>query len=144
MSKVGLLPCAGVIVFSPDLSQTVLVETHHGRFSFPKGKRISGESYLHAALRELREETGLQAEDIEIEEGASVVDFSSRGNPSVHYLIAKTLRVQANFDFDPDELKSVSWFPIDRVASMEGLSDTRKNLVQQALHLCLGGASVSG
>ena len=60
------VPCAGFVVLNSDSTQVVLVETHQGNLSFPKGKRHKDETDMQTALRELNEETGLTESDFEI------------------------------------------------------------------------------
>lgn len=63
---ISLSPCAGIIVIDQNTKETILVCTDYDNYSFPKGKRIKGETVLNNALRELNEETGLNSDDIQI------------------------------------------------------------------------------
>ncbi len=51
-------PSSGGIVLGPD-GRLVIVEQHGNSWSFPKGGLEEGESELEAAVREIREETGI-------------------------------------------------------------------------------------
>lgn len=51
-------PSSGGIVLGPDL-RLIVVEQHGNSWSFPKGGLEEGESELEAAIREIREETGV-------------------------------------------------------------------------------------
>lgn len=53
-------PSAGGIVLGPD-GRLVVVEQHGNTWSFPKGGIEEGETAREAAVREIREETGLSA-----------------------------------------------------------------------------------
>ena len=90
-----VIPCSGFIILSNDKKRTVLVRTHRGNFSFPKGKRKKGETYKETALRELEEETGLREEDIVIQNISCFDELSYKGNPSVRYFVA----IAKNEDF---------------------------------------------
>lgn len=50
---------AGGVVLGPE-GKIVLVEQHNNSWSFPKGGVEEGETQLQAALREVKEETGLE------------------------------------------------------------------------------------
>ncbi len=62
---------AGIIVFKPEFSDDnkkfvyLLLHYASGHWDFPKGKLEPGETDLQAAIRELKEETGLEATVIE-------------------------------------------------------------------------------
>jgi bis(5'-nucleosidyl)-tetraphosphatase len=57
----------GVLVFryAPDLE--FLLMKHFDRFDLPKGHSIEGETELECALRELQEETGIEAQHIRLD-----------------------------------------------------------------------------
>ena len=57
---------AGVIVYRCTNTQReyLLIRNRKGHWDFPKGKQEPGETTVHTALRELREETGLVIEHI--------------------------------------------------------------------------------
>lgn len=86
-----MLPCAGVVVFDRALSVVLLVKTHTGAWGFPKGKRNSGETLEHCALRELKEETSLTPEAIEpIRSDFCVDERSSRGDrPAIRLYVSR-------------------------------------------------------
>jgi len=57
----------GVVVFRDDPVRSFLLMVHPLRWDLPKGHLEDGESELQCALRELHEETGIQADDITID-----------------------------------------------------------------------------
>lgn len=57
----------GVIVFSRE-PRSFLLMKHEDRWDFPKGHLDPGETDRECAIRELEEETGIRADDIEIDE----------------------------------------------------------------------------
>lgn len=54
----------GVLVFDKD---SFLLMRHDKRYDLPKGHVKPGETELQTALRELEEETGIRAEDVELD-----------------------------------------------------------------------------
>jgi len=57
----------GVLVFRDDPEPSFLLMQHHNRWDLPKGHCEPGEDDLTCALRELEEETGIRAGEIEID-----------------------------------------------------------------------------
>ena len=56
--------CCGIIVFYDNL--TILVKNEKNFYSFPKGKKEKGETDFETAYRELKEETGIKENEIEL------------------------------------------------------------------------------
>jgi 8-oxo-dGTP pyrophosphatase MutT (NUDIX family) len=56
----------GVLIVSGDPIDQFLLMEHKNRLDLPKGHVDPGESEMECALRELEEETSIQAEDIEL------------------------------------------------------------------------------
>lgn len=111
------IPAAGVVVFREhdDLSEVALVHRpKYDDWSFPKGKVDPGETVPVAAIREVREETGLrvalgrplQQQRYPVEAGQKVV----------HYWVGRTA-AGADDDVDSylinDEIDDVEWLPVD-------------------------------
>lgn len=57
----------GVLVMRREPNESFLLLKHARRLDLPKGHVEAGESDLQCAMRELREETGISAEDCEID-----------------------------------------------------------------------------
>jgi 8-oxo-dGTP pyrophosphatase MutT (NUDIX family) len=92
---------AGVVVYRDDPAHGrtfLLLLSAHGAWEFPKGKLEAGETPLAAALRELREESGLS--DVTLDDGfARQIGYAFRGrgrhrgrvvNKTVHYVLGRT------------------------------------------------------
>jgi bis(5'-nucleosidyl)-tetraphosphatase len=134
-------PCSGVIVFNDD--NTILVRTDLGHYSFPKGKRDSGETDIQAALRELYEETGLTSDHIEIlqksdesktEESLyfSLDEINEKNNITIRYFIAKLIKPINVFTFDQYELASVEWINISDAYKLHKFLPRRKDILKQS------------
>ncbi|RBP38103.1 RNA:NAD 2'-phosphotransferase (TPT1/KptA family) [Roseimicrobium gellanilyticum] len=63
------LQSCGFLVFRRTPQLAFLLMRHADRYDLPKGHRVDGESELQCALRELREETGLTPNCVELLEG---------------------------------------------------------------------------
>jgi len=101
-----------------------------GDWTFPKGKLEDGETFVEAALREVREETGLECI---IERFIGVTNYTHRkGQPKI---VAYYLMVAKEGEFAPnDEVDELRWLPVDQVR--ENLTwDRDKELFDLAVEL---------
>jgi len=64
----GTVHAAGILLMLNAPQQQFLLMRHHDRWDLPKGHCEVGESYLETALRETEEETGIEANEIRIDE----------------------------------------------------------------------------
>lgn len=130
-------PCVGIILFNSD--KTILVSTHSGNFSFPKGKRNKNETDLDTAKRELLEETGLKINHFQLINHDTLDELSNKGKPSVRYYIGKVTKICNNNDFifDHNELASVQWYDINECYKLDKLKDSRKEILKKAYALYL-------
>lgn len=96
---------------------------------------------METAIRELREETGLVPAQLDIVDGAELLEYSDKGNPSIRYFVA-TLRAGIDhaaltFTFDATELASVAWYRVDAVETFtqeQGrMKRARISILKQAL-----------
>jgi 8-oxo-dGTP pyrophosphatase MutT (NUDIX family) len=132
MEKI-VIPCSGFIILSPQNDKTILVKTHMGNFSFPKGKRKKSETYMETALRELKEETGLTEDDIIIKKDQYFDEKSYKGNPSVRYFIANAKKSDDVMTFSLDELEDSKWYDIEKVFLLKKIKNSRKEILKQVL-----------
>lgn len=100
-------------------------------WSLPKGHIEAGESPEEAALREVREETGIKSS---ITRSLGVIDFwfmaeGKRIHKTVHHFLfterSGTLEAQIS------EVDDVKWFPLDDIAKTLAYPDERK-LIQRS------------
>ena len=112
------LTCGQVTYLDPKLAVAVLIARdgaillgrrgpgtrEPGKWSFPAGFVERGEQVERAAVREAREETGL-----EVEIGELIGLFSSEGEPVV--LAVYSARAVAGEPRAGDDLTSLGWFP---------------------------------
>ncbi|MEM4487820.1 MAG: NUDIX hydrolase [Desulfurococcaceae archaeon] len=129
---------ASVAAVLVNKNKILLVKRGHppglGRWSLPGGVIEAGERLEEAARRELKEETGLDADPLGILWVLNNVVYDQSKRVLYHYLIVDIL-------FNPDtvrgELKpggdaaDVAWFEIDELASIKEISKTVRSLVSR-------------
>ncbi|MFE6511285.1 NUDIX domain-containing protein [Nocardioides sp. NPDC057767] len=128
------IPAAGVVVFREhqDLPEVVLVHRpKYDDWSFPKGKVDPGETVPVAAIREVREETGLRValgrplrrQRYPVEAGQKVV----------HYWVGRTA-IGADDDVDGyqinDEIDEVEWMSVEKARERLTYPHDRETLQQ--------------
>jgi len=128
------IPAAGVVVFREhdDLPEVALVHRpKYDDWSFPKGKVDPGETVPVAAIREVREETGLRvalgrplrSQRYPVEAGQKVV----------HYWVGRTA-AGADDDVDSylvnDEIDEVEWLPVEKARNRLTYPHDRATLQQ--------------
>jgi 8-oxo-dGTP diphosphatase len=110
---------AGAVLWRPheDSGQPRIAVIHRPRYddwSLPKGKLDAGESFEEAALREVREETGLECELGRELEPVSYVD--QKGRPKiVRYWLMEVTAGEFEANEEVDEMR---WLPPAQAAGL--------------------------
>jgi ADP-ribose pyrophosphatase YjhB (NUDIX family) len=131
--KYGIAAVGAVVIFN---NKILLVERAYppgvGMWSIPGGVIEAGERISEAAKRELREETGLEAEPLGILWVLNNIVRDEIGRVKYHYVIVDVF-------FDPKTLKGelrpggdvtgVSWFTIEEAKNSPRVSKTVKRLL---------------
>ncbi|HZW15008.1 MAG TPA: NUDIX hydrolase [Brevundimonas sp.] len=119
------VPCVGVVCLRGD--EVLLIRRgrppRQGEWSLPGGRIEPGERAVDAALRELREETGVEAQIIGL---IDVVDglFPEAGR---HYvLIDYAARWVSGEPVAGDDAAEAQFVALDRVASLVDWAETRR------------------
>jgi 8-oxo-dGTP pyrophosphatase MutT (NUDIX family) len=97
----------------------------------PKGHLDGGESELEAAIREVREETGVEVEPIE-KLGEIRYTYERRGQPVDKRVVFFLLEYRAGELAHDHEIEQVKWMPLDEAASSLTYEGERE-MVQRAL-----------
>jgi bis(5'-nucleosidyl)-tetraphosphatase len=107
--------CGFLIVRGEHISEFLLMR-HADRWDLPKGHVDAGETEMQCALRELREETGIVATDIEVLDGFRFTsNYQVRGRRDGK-LLDKTLviflaRLKRDVTISVTEHPGYQWFP---------------------------------
>ena len=106
----------GVLVMRREPEWSFLLMRHASRWDLPKGHMDPGESDLECALRELHEETGIQANDIALEENFEFVTrYMLQEQRTGDQWVQKTLKIylawlQLDVAIHPSEHLGFQWF----------------------------------
>ena len=95
-------------------------------WSLPKGHIEPGETPEQAAIREVKEETGIESE---IDKSLGVIDFwfmasGKRIHKTVHHFLFK--EVGGQIAPQVSEVDDVRWFPLDEIVSKLAYPDEKK------------------
>ena len=128
----------GALVFRRFHGNTELLLIKHangGHWSFPKGHVESGETEEETALREIKEETGI---DVIIDPSfREVISYSPKKDTQkdVIYYIARA----QNYDYTPqeEEISQIKWVEINRAHTILTY-DNDKQLVNKAKQIIRG------
>lgn len=131
------IPRSGFIVFSKDLKKIVLVQNYKLNYSFPKGKRKYGEFALKTALRELKEETGLKLNDIEIINELFFDEITKNGDIYARYFIAFMKNNRRIFKYNINEIRTVNLYPFNVALLLEKFKKRRKKILIDVLKLII-------
>ena len=129
----------GAIVFTRQEGQLlyVLVQEASGAYSFPKGHMERGETEMQTALREIREETGLQP--VFLDGFRETEEYDMREKPGVRKLVVYFLAEfrEGPLIPHPGEIMEVRLFPYEE--AMKRLSGTGTRRVLAAAGRWLAG-----
>ena len=125
---------AGGLVVSADDPSMVALISHRTRgggedWVIPKGHQEKGEGLEETALREVQEETGIQAEIIK---KIGEITYSFRLGPvrikkTVHHFLMKQVGGSLTHEEDPEgEVLKAAWFPISKLEEVLAHDNERK------------------
>jgi len=128
---------AGGVVHRTEAGRTEVVLVHRREprlWALPKGTPDAGETLAETAVRETREETGLQ---VEIEEPISSITYffvrgRTRFHKTVHFFLMRP--VGGRLDDHDHEFDEVRWVQIEEAPAMMTHA-TERSVVQRAAEL---------
>ena len=123
--------CGAIVYRKRDERYELLLIKHRfgGHWSFPKGHVEQGENEVQTALREVKEETGL---DIELQDGfRQCVEYFPKPHVKklVVYFLGKAL--SDNVHRQEEEVSETTWADIDKAFRMVTFKND-KNLIRHA------------
>lgn len=127
-----VLAAGGIVIDNETGTPSVLLvhRPSYDDWSFPKGKLDPGETVEEAALREVREETGLECRIIR-ELATTRYGYQTRNKgplrpKAVHYFLME--RVSGDIQVPVDEVDRAEWFEFDEAARKLSYEQDRKLL----------------
>ncbi|MFO7990696.1 MAG: NUDIX domain-containing protein [Thermoplasmata archaeon] len=126
---------AGVLLYREDgKREYLLLHYPAGHWDFPKGHVENGESETETALRELTEETGVNEDEVELEDGfkEEIDYFYHKGRELSHkkviFFLGRTCKGKINIS---REHQGFTWLPYDE-ALINLTFMNAKNLLKKA------------
>jgi 8-oxo-dGTP diphosphatase len=102
-------------------------------WSLPGGKVEYGEPLQAALLREIREETGLEAQILGLIDVAELMSEESGAGDDMHYVLIDFSARALSGDLVPaTDALDARWFTMDEVAKMPLWSETKRVIAQSA------------
>jgi 8-oxo-dGTP diphosphatase len=130
-------PLIGILAMVRRRDQFLLVQRakppNQGRWGFPGGVQELGETMAEAALRELAEETGVQAGNPRIFTALDAIDRDDDNRIRYHYtLIVVLLDWLGGEGEAADDAAALGWFRLDEIEAVPALPAVG-TLIRQAL-----------
>jgi 8-oxo-dGTP diphosphatase len=108
-----------------------------GEWSLPGGKVEFGETLRAALLREVREETGLDVQIVDLLDTAEIIFDAEAGADDAHFVLVDfTVRAVSGTLAASSDADDARWFSLDAIADLHLWSETRRVIERSAaIHL---------
>lgn len=109
-------------------------EPAKGQWAFPGGRLNYGESLVEAVARELREETGLEAENIEFFDHLEIIETQEQnGVPAHHFLLCVHTGEGIGEPIPADDAEEARWVTIEEMRALPATPSTLSFAKRMAL-----------
>jgi len=117
-SEMAKVKSCGFLIVRENPNRSFLLMKHPKRWDLPKGHVDKGETNMECALRELEEETGITADDIEVDEDFKFklkynVRYKRDGEKKKKTLIIYLAKLLHDVDIELTEHDGYEWFDWD-------------------------------
>ena len=130
---------AGGVVYRQNQQNTeiLFILDPYNEWAFPKGHIEAGEKAEQAALREIEEETGIKASDLEVVENLGTMEYQfTLGKQKINKLVNFYLmKVEFSVKAEPQKNEGISqikWVEINKAPDFSGYENTGK-VLQKAI-----------
>lgn len=124
------VPTCGAALLNPDMTKVVLVcgWGKYGKWGFPRGKIANDETELHAAIREVKEETGFDVTPLLDKRGEEpfFIDSYAMGRLCRIYVVTDVPESTEFKTLTRKEISKIEWVPVS------SLPDNQRKPSQQA------------
>jgi 8-oxo-dGTP pyrophosphatase MutT (NUDIX family) len=119
----SVVPSANVVVTDDAARVLVIHRTDNGNWALPGGALDVGESLVQTAVREVKEETGIDCEITGLvgiyTDPRHVILYTSDGEVRQEFSVLYTARAVGGEPTPSDESRDVVWVPRDELAALE-------------------------
>jgi 8-oxo-dGTP diphosphatase len=101
-----------------------------GNWSLPGGGAHKNEKPIAAAMREVKEELGIDISSVEIEALGTQVSVESKLLKSKYYLFAAKLNKKPKLTLQQLEIRDATWLAVDEINQVNGIAATVRDSLQ--------------
>ena len=117
---------AGAIIYTPVGNEPyyLLIKDFHGNFGFPKGHLEKGETVEQAAVREIKEETGIDIVlDTDLKEELNYVMPNGKDKTSIYFIGSYEDQIPIKQPEEVEELYLLSYNEASKIITFKNMKD---------------------